>query len=524
MMEGGKADFIDVEEDEVEGVSLLTISMRRKMVLTISAFSTYLITCGVLGVPRLRMTFSGYGNRYPAPIGSLLFLLFIGLSLLYMSLTKQDGRRRGDRPRSGKEVDESKWSIGGETTCAPLKPERGMDVSAGTEGSKESRQGAPKTDSWNCAVCARNLWKPQRCRKCGLLLCHGHMAAKKHHCNAAGEPSDKATSKGKRRPFRILAISVIAVAAAIAMLFSLPRQVEEPRGIIVWMTSGEETTINLYNLTTGTSLQIASISGDAGPPKTDGHVVVWHEYKDGNSDIYMYDISSGKVTKVADNPANQSTPSVSNDIIVWTDDRNGNGDIYAYNITAGQEFRITSSPENEQLPSVSGDTIVWVFWRETTYGISMYNISIGQETEITLSSHIINSVGVDGNIVVWADWRRGNLDIYMYDISTHEEKAIKSDQSRQQRPSVSNGLVVWYETANITYDIYMYNAAKGTTRRITRKPTSEMRPSISGNVIVWQDNRNGNWDIYMYNLATRKETRITATPSDEQSPSVGIES
>ena len=57
---------------------------------------------------------------------------------------------------------------------------------------------------------------------------------------------------------------------------------------------------------------------------------------------------------------NQRLPAIYGDIVVWHDNRNGNWDIYGYNLSEPEEFQITEDPANQLYPAIYGYIVVWV--------------------------------------------------------------------------------------------------------------------------------------------------------------------
>lgn len=79
----------------------------------------------------------------------------------------------------------------------------------------------------------------------------------------------------------------------------------------------------MYNLSTGTETQISS-SGSAGLPEIYGDIIVWHDSRNGNTDIYMFTLASGEAPPLDDNDTETDTET--NNETQIPDNNTGNGD------------------------------------------------------------------------------------------------------------------------------------------------------------------------------------------------------
>jgi len=223
-------------------------------------------------------------------------------------------------------------------------------------------------------------------------------------------------------------------------------------------------------------------------------VVVWHDFRNGNYDIYgqLFDSRGYKIGSnfiINDDPgtAGQSSASCAMDsvgdfVVVWHDGRNENVDIY------GQRFNQT------------GATIGSNF---------MINDDLGTEVQWVPFC----AMDKDGNfVVVWEDARNGNYDIYgqLFDntgMAQGTNFRIDQCQSDEYKyyPKVSmnqsNFVVTWQDERNYTSiykrrynndgidlgDEIMVNDIDGTSQQ--EKPAVDA--NRTGDVVVtWDDNRN----------------------------------
>jgi len=258
----------------------------------------------------------------------------------------------------------------------------------------------------------------------------------------------------------------------------------------------------------------------ASHPDIYGNRIVWHDWRNGNYDIYMYDLSTSRETRITANESNQTYPAIYGDRIVWQDDLNGQYDIFMYNISTSKETQISTSGR-AQKPKIYGDKIVWMDYQNRTLNIYMHDLSTSKESRI-ISDGRPEYMNMYGNVIVWHDSRYISPDIYMYDISTSKETQITSN-GEATFPNVYGNRIVWQEwqneAGNLTTNIWMYDLSTSKKTQITTYKSGQYTPAIYGNKIVWKDYRNENINIYMYDLSTQKETQIT-TSGGAQDPDI----
>ncbi|MCX6841757.1 MAG: hypothetical protein NTX53_05700 [candidate division WOR-3 bacterium] len=369
------------------------------------------------------------------------------------------------------------------------------------------------------------------------------------------------------------------------------------------------------------------------------YLVVWQDNRSGSSysDIYGARVSqSGSVLDPAGILISSNTPTSSqespavafdgtNYLVVWHDNRNGNNDIYGARVsTAGvvqdpSGIAISTATSDQQYPAVAfGGGYYLVVWQDNRSGSysDIYGARVSQSGSVLdpagilissntpTSSQSYPAVAFDGAnyLVVWHDNRNGNYDIYGARVSTAgvvqdpSGIAISTATNIQQYPAVAfdgtNYLVVWWDERNDGGDIYgarvstagttldpdgilvgvgvnaqTYSAVAfdGTNYLVvwqddrnypsdicaarvsatgtpldpagivisTNTPTSSQEsPAVAFDgtnyLVVWHDNRNGNYDIYGARVSTAgvvqdaSGIRISTATSDEQYPAVAF--
>ncbi len=155
-------------------------------------------------------------------------------------------------------------------------------------------------------------------------------------------------------------------------------------GSLLWAGDGDAVVVY-----TGSQRLVDAISDGAG-----GAIVVWEDYRDGNSDIYvqringegdLYWASSGRPVCTALNEQDDVAlcpDDAEGAIVTWCDDRHGNLDIFAQRVDYG-------------------GNMLWA-----TGGLSVCTSTGDQESPQIITGHN------NGAIFTWRDGRSGNDDIY----------------------------------------------------------------------------------------------------------------
>jgi beta propeller repeat protein len=296
---------------------------------------------------------------------------------------------------------------------------------------------------------------------------------------------------------------------------------------IVWEDQqGGNSTIVLYNVTSGEDQTISSPSAHAHSPGIQGNNVVWYETTGSDSDIFAYNTISHATTLVISSPSEKLNPVIFGNKIVWqeyldTDGTNPYYDLQLYDLASpGQITNITphsGSPginsSSHEFPSIWGDTVVWQDWDDAnqTYEIFSNNTANGTLTQISdsggfgsLKYHPV----ISGNTILWSDYRNGDADIFTDTVlPTGNRDITPYSPSIQDLPVLSGNFVAWLD--NRGHDFYYQIGLKNlTTTQETYPATPSSHipmsfvtpPSLFSNRIVWEDDRvpGGNDDIYMY--------------------------
>ncbi len=313
----------------------------------------------------------------------------------------------------------------------------------------------------------------------------------------------------------------------------------------------------------GADVRLTSDPGDSEYPSVaaDGSlvIVVWHDNRDNNPEIYCKRSTDGGLTwgsdlRLTNDAAASNYPSVtvsgSTVQVVWTDFRDNNYEIYYKRssdggVTWGPDIRSTNSAALSQYPVIASSGasvhIVWYDNRDGNFEIyykhsSDDGVNWTADTRLTFNSadSWFPSISVSGSTVhiAWCDHRDAIGEIY-YKRSTDDgvnwepDVRLTSNSQNSDHPSIAasgSGVHVVYENnQNTNIQIYYKRSTDGgntweTPIRMINTVFSSGRPSVavSGQVVhaVWYDSRNGSEEIYYKRNTSGNPVGITPVGSD----------
>ena len=272
------------------------------------------------------------------------------------------------------------------------------------------------------------------------------------------------------------------------------------KGNLAWQRDGVA-----IRVTTSSTAYARAVKDGAG-----GAIIAWEDGRNGNPDVFAQRIDAAGNIKWQKNGVPvavlgdmQGTINVVRDnaggaIIVWHDYRNGNWDIYA------QRINESGSP----LWSVNGIPVV------SLGSTQLFFIESG-----TYSTRFATPDGKGGCIVCWYDNRNGRWDLYAQRLNPSGVKLWSADgvpvcvntvpkKLRPQAVSDGNGgALIAYEESNNdgNEDLYLVklsDTGNATWRvAVCRASGASIQANVAsdgdgGAVLVWMDNRSGNYDIY----------------------------
>jgi beta propeller repeat protein len=293
---------------------------------------------------------------------------------------------------------------------------------------------------------------------------------------------------------------------------------------IVWLhDNSANCSVHFYNILDGSEQEIISESQAVNGifPNIYGSNVVWQASDGQNTSIHLYDLVTTLDYLVVSDPVSlPSSPDIYGDIVVWSEWRYGNSDIFMKNLDSGEEMLLTAdTPDmDESIPSIHGDKVVWQGYNPETYksNIYLFNISSG-ETSLITPSNLDSSDEfpcIYGNFVVFQrmDMASYTYDVVLYVIDTEKTITLtpNSSSTNEDSPNIYGDKVVWsgQNPSAGTTDIYLYNITTGETYLLTydTPDTNQYLPSVFENRVVWQqeDQETGYFDIYMVTLGVER--------------------
>ncbi|MBU7046766.1 MAG: hypothetical protein HXS54_10050 [Theionarchaea archaeon] len=255
-----------------------------------------------------------------------------------------------------------------------------------------------------------------------------------------------------------------------------------------------------------------------------GDIVIWEDYRNGNSDIYGYNLQTQEEFPICVDSNGQHNPVIYGNIVVWEDQRSVATDIYGFNLETHKEFQITKDRGKNSDPAIYENIVVWSYG-EDIYG---FNLLTGEEFKITSSPGQQNHPEIYNNIIVWADSRDFGS-IYGYDLETRQEFQIVADSHYYHLELVFyRDTIIWGVIYTDSRFIDAYNISESKKFRIYRdfflrdtpETSIDHRLAMYEDIVLWSDGRNDNLDIYGYNMKTHEEFQITIDPYDQYNPAV----
>ena len=225
--------------------------------------------------------------------------------------------------------------------------------------------------------------------------------------------------------------------------------------------------IFLYDISTGETLQVTDDPANQRNPAISGDRVVYEDDRTKiwdpvtaklvmKYDVYLLDISTMKETRLTDAPAHQRNPAISGTIVVWEDYRNGQSDVYMLDLASGIETQVTSDPGQNRNPDVDGDVIAFDSNRSSVGDVFIYRISTDTLTAVTADTDYERNPAVSGDYVAYESYAGGDSDIWLYSISLGASEQATVDPSEQYLHDLSGNRLVYTDNRNGNLDIYLY--------------------------------------------------------------------
>jgi beta propeller repeat protein len=280
-------------------------------------------------------------------------------------------------------------------------------------------------------------------------------------------------------------------------------------------------------LGTETLITTGTLDSNQANPSTWGNYIVWEDHQGGNSTIVLYNVTSGEEQRISSPSVHAYSPKIQGDNVVWFENTATASDILAYNIISNATIRVTSSSSEKLNLVIYGNKIVWQEYRDTDgtypyYDLQLYDITNpGEIVNITphtgtpgidSSSHEFPSIW--GDTVVWQDWDdiRWTYEIFLNNTQTGILTQISDDGgigSLKYHPVISGNTILWSDYRNGDADIFSETEIPTGNIDITPySPSTQDMPALYGDSAIWLDNRDhaGYYQIGLKNLTTAQET------------------
>jgi beta propeller repeat protein len=166
-----------------------------------------------------------------------------------------------------------------------------------------------------------------------------------------------------------------------------------------------ESTLIFADLETQAERIVALGRGVNAAAESDG-IIVWHEQRLNDLDIFAYDLLQQTEYPVAVHPGDQAGPDIDDGIVVWADARGrqpNDGDIYALDLATGTESVISARDGNEYDPRISGRNVVWTAFVVDFMGVFGMNLDSRQLIAIAVNDKANGQPDVSGRRIVWTE-------------------------------------------------------------------------------------------------------------------------
>ncbi len=221
---------------------------------------------------------------------------------------------------------------------------------------------------------------------------------------------------------------------------------------------GETKQIDLYNLDTKQTIQLANATGYTSPDIWGDKVVYVRD-----KNIYMHDLITNQETQITTS-GNCWSPSIYDNKIVYSE-YIGYYDIYVYDLITKTNRQITDNSRFNFGPQIWENKIVYHggpggAGSSTYREIYMYDLVTNEETRITFNNGQDSAPSIYGNKIVWVGQREPDVftadhNIYMYDLDINQEFQITNDSIRQTLPYIFENIITWIEYGPPGGGIYM---------------------------------------------------------------------
>lgn len=267
-------------------------------------------------------------------------------------------------------------------------------------------------------------------------------------------------------------------------------------------------------------------------PDLGGDLVVWRYMADpyyGDATVHQFQVSTGTTTQVA-RISTYAGPHTSGRYTTWQDGLTG---IMVLDNATGQRHRIAGQWPHSESVDIGGDRVAFIDIDAQT--VEVYDGATGGRRVIARFGsgtpyYRVRDLGTDGRYVAWiaeGSGERSGMGMVVHDLQTGEDRvAVPFEQDRMTGPSVDAGRVVFSMDAGEQHPVFLYDVASGTTRRLSADaPSAQQDPEISGDLVVWEDTRQDdnpaytfNHDVYLYDLRTGVEMPLANGPEWTSDP------
>lgn len=250
---------------------------------------------------------------------------------------------------------------------------------------------------------------------------------------------------------------------------TIQESIDADSGYLVY---NKESNVYLYDNTAGEVLLGAGMN-----PRISYPYVVWQSLVSDIWEVNVYDISTGSAVQITSGNSHKVSPDVNSGKVVWSDNINGDWDVFQYDIASGVQSVVAEGIGNQYSPKIYGSNIIYL---DDSSGVSKVRL-YDSVASVDISNGGDNAADISNNFVVWQTNTDGVYGVSVYSLSSGE--IVSLDGGRL--PKVNDEYIVWMKANGDNYDLYYYDFVSGDDYKLV---SNGLMPAIDGeNVYFLRD-------------------------------------
>jgi hypothetical protein len=255
--------------------------------------------------------------------------------------------------------------------------------------------------------------------------------------------------------------------------------------------------------------------------------IVFHSYRDGESNIYVMNSDGTGVTQLTNSPGYYDVyPAWSPDgtKIAFESDRNGVYEVFIMDADGSNQISLSNGSAQAPRWSPDGSKIVFQSIRDGNYEV--YVMDADGSNQINLINNPAKdgrpTWSPDGTKIAFFSERDGNWEIYIMNSDGTGQTRLTNEPTPDNAPAWSpDGTKIAFESdRDGNREIYIMNSDGTGQTRLTNNSAHEENSAWSpdGTKIAFASDRDGNLEIYTMNPDGSNQQRLTNEPTTDNAP------